>query len=101
MENEIEVIQHLVEVEHEASMMLQDAQKKADEMVSDARSKAEEKFKTLYAQFVKVQEVTEENERQKILEKKSMQLEDYVTHLSDCPKNQEKFNEFMNRVLGE
>src|SRR5574344_831557 len=48
MAEEVDVIGHLLDVEHEASGMLLDAQREADKRTADASAKADLEFKTKY-----------------------------------------------------
>ena len=51
MTEEMNAIQHLLEVEADASQLVDEAQKKADVIISEARAQAESEFKSSYAEF--------------------------------------------------
>ena len=66
---EIDVIKHLIDVEHEASGVLLEAQKKADALINEARTKADEEFHKSYSKLVEESESKEKSARESIIQK--------------------------------
>ena len=52
MSQEMDVIEHLLEIEREASRTLVSAQTQADEKIAAARTKSDEQFKKAYLYIV-------------------------------------------------
>lgn len=99
MEEEIDVIQHLLEIEAEASEMLTEAQKKADSILADARAKAELAFKKSYSSFMESLEAEEEAQKEEITRKHTELFEAYSKALMANAKDAEAFNKLLDSLL--
>ena len=101
MIEEINAIQHLLEVEADAALLVNDAQKKADVKISEARAKSESEFKSIYGEFAKKLEAHESSRREEIEKEQKALFKDYVQSLEAVPKDIESFNALLEKLLYE
>jgi len=99
MAEETDVIEHLLDVEKEASEMILSARKEADEKIARARVEADMKFKAQYHEFVKELEAREKSSREKIDENHASVLEEYKERLSALPKNDAALGSALEKLL--
>lgn len=99
MAAEVDVIQHLLDVEHEASITLLDAQKEADRKIAEARTLAESKFAERYKSVVSGIEVSEISEKTRIDSEHAKSMEDYKNSLLSSKKDTKAFDSFMDSIL--
>ena len=99
MSDEVDVIQHLMEIEKEASAIILEAQKTADQTISQARTEAESQFKEKYSVIIDKIQKDEESRKEQILEKSQSALEEYKESLGGTHKNQEAFEGSLKAIL--
>ena len=99
MDSEVDVIQHLLEVEKEASFMLKDAQKTADQIISKAKASADESFKTEYSKIVNQIEEHEKQEKSNLMQKHSEQFSEYRASLESLKKDNNAFVSCFEKLL--
>lgn len=99
MDSEVDVIQHLLEVEKEASFMLKDAQKTADQIISKAKASADESFKTEYSKIVNQIEEHENQEKSNLMQKYSEQFSEYRASLESLKKDNNAFVSCFEKLL--
>ncbi|MCR5763660.1 MAG: hypothetical protein K6G00_09805 [Treponema sp.] len=99
MTEEMNAIQHLLEVEADASQLVNEAQNKADVRISEARAQAETEFKKIYAEFACELESHEQAERESIDKEQEVLFNDYVQSLDSTPKDKESFNGLLEKIL--
>ena len=99
MTEEMNAIQHLLEVEADASQLVNEAQKKADVIISEARAQAESEFKSSYAEFAEKLEADETVKREAIEKEQESVFNDYVQSLDSTPKDKESFNGLLEKLL--
>ena len=99
MTAEQRAIQHRLEVEADASQLVNEAQKKADVIISEARAKAESEFKTTYAKFAEKLEANESARREAIDDEQKSVFSEYVQSLDSTPKDKESFNTLLQKLL--
>ena len=93
--SEIEIINHLLEVEKNASILLDDARKEAERRVLEAKNKANEEFQKEYEKTLAKAEADYNLEMKKIDEKHEQIIAEYKESL--CKKSVDKDN-FFNYV---
>ncbi|MBR1912760.1 MAG: hypothetical protein IJ828_10460 [Treponema sp.] len=99
MTEEMNAIQHLLEVEADAALMVNEAQKKADARISEARAQAESEFKTAYAAFSEKLESYEASEREAIEKEQMKVFGAYAQSLDSASKDKESFNGLLEKLL--
>ena len=101
MQEEINVIQHLLAVEKDAALLIDNAVKEADSRTAHAKNEANSLFKQKYDECA----VTLQNEyEQKLQQKKSehiKQMEQFKTELEGRKKNNAAFNKLLDKILFE
>lgn len=96
---EIDIIQHLLEVESEASQMVSEAQTKADKIIADAKSQAEAEFKIQYSKVCEEIEKSELKRKNKILENRKKSISEYIERLDASEKDFAGFNKYLDSVF--
>lgn len=100
MQEEINVIKHLLAVEKESASLIDDAVKEADSRTTQARNQANSQFKQKYEEIA----ASLQNEYEQTLENKksehAKQMTQFETQLNDSPRNYEEFNKVLNGILG-
>ncbi len=99
MEEEIDVIQHLLEIEAEASEMLSGAQQKADAILAEARANAEAAFKKSYSAFMEELEAKEISQKEEIAKEHKERFETYTKALGANAKDEGAFNKLLDKLL--
>ena len=99
MIEEIDAIEHLINVEKDASVMMDDAQKEADSRISKARSLSESQFKEGYDKIVAEVEAEEKKAKTAAAEKHDKDLALYKEQLESCKTDLSSFNSFMDSLV--
>ena len=99
MAEEVDVITHLLEIEHEASQMMADAQKEADKKVADARAEAECIFKEKYGKISAEIDAEENSRKEQILKEHEESLSSYRKGLESMEKDCKSFDALLDKVL--
>ena len=100
MQEEINVINHLLAVEKESAALIDNAVKEADSRTTDARNKANSQFKQKYDEIA---ELLQKEFEQTIENKKSehlQQMNQFEQELENRPRNYKAFNEALDKILG-
>ncbi len=101
MQEEINVIDHLLAVEKNAAVLIDNAVKEADGRIIEARNKANSQFKEQYDDFaLSLQKAYE----QTVEEKKSehnKKLEAYKRELENFPRDYQAFDRVLDGLLSE
>ena len=84
-ENEVNVISHLLEVESQATALIDDAQIESNKRITEAKTKADELFYTKYRDIVEAAHNAE--------------IESYKNKISNSEKDVDAFNSFLNKTL--
>ncbi len=96
---EIDAINHLLEVEKNASALISDAAAEADRRLAQARSKYNLEYKAGYEKTASDLEA-DFNQNQKIIEKKyNDELETYKASLAAKPQNFEDFSRLLDKLI--
>lgn len=96
---EIDAINHLLEVEKNASALINDAAQEADRRLSEARSKYNAEYKTRYEQVAVRLEAEYQNNHQQIAEKYQKEIESYKEFLAANSQNYEDFSSLLDRLI--
>ena len=96
---EIDAINHLLEVEKNASALINDAAMEADRRLSQARAKYNSEYKASYDKIAAELE-SEYNKNQQIIEKKyNDELDAYKASLAAKPQNFEAFSALLDKLV--
>ena len=100
MQEEINVINHLLAVEKESAALIDNAVKEADRRTTEAHNQANSQFKQKYdeiaASLQKEFEQTIENKKSE----HSKQMNQFEAQLQSRERNYEAFNKALNGILG-
>ena len=100
MQEEINVINHLLAVEKESAALIDNAVKEADNRTTEARNKANFQFKQKYDEIAEaLQKEFEQNVENKKSEH-SKQMTQFESQLEARSRNYEAFNKVLNGILG-
>lgn len=99
MAEEADVIEHLLDVEHEASGLLLDAQKEADARTAESRAKADAQFKEGYAKVTAALEAEESDAKKNIDSIHEQSIEQYRNRLDSSAKDESGFDKLLESVL--
>ena len=97
--NEVDVINHLLEVEKTASAFMATAQNDAEKILSEAKIEADSQFKS---RLEKINENLEADLKAKIKacdEKTSAEISSYKERISVSVKNQKDFNSLLDSIF--
>lgn len=98
-ENEVNVISHLLEVENQASALIEDAQIESNKRVMAAKTKADEIYYSKYRDSIQILE-SEYNQKIKSYEAEhNAEIESYKKKILDSAKDVDAFNAFLNKTL--
>lgn len=98
-ESEISVINHLIEIELQASTLAKEAQTEADARISKARAAADADFKAKHEAIVKKYHDLHEAEKQKIETEYKSRFTAYVDAVKNTEQDSGAFNECLRRLL--
>ncbi|MBP5442458.1 MAG: hypothetical protein IKI40_08115 [Treponema sp.] len=99
MSQEMDVIEHLLEIEREASKTLVTAQTQADEKIAAARTQADGQFKKLYADSVKEIDEKAQLAKKEITANRQSSLESYKDSLSSVEMDLDAFNSLLESYI--
>ena len=99
MSQEMDVIEHLLEIEREASKTLVTAQTQADEKIAAARTHADGQFKKLYADSVKEIDEKAQLAKKEITANRQSSLESYKDSLSSVEMDLDAFNSLLESYI--
>ena len=96
---EIDAINHLLEVEKNASALINDAAQEADRRLSEARAKYNSEYKARYEKEAARLEAEYQTAHEKIAEKYQKEIDSYKESLAAKPQNSEAFSSLLDRLL--
>jgi vacuolar-type H+-ATPase subunit H len=97
--SEIDAINHLLEVEKNASALINDAAQEVDRRLSDARAKYNAEYKSRYDEIAAKLEAEYQENHQKVAEKYQKEIEDYKESLTAKPQNSEAFSSLLDKLI--
>lgn len=98
-ENEVNVISHLLEVESQATVLIDDAQIESNKRITEAKTKADELFYTKYRDIVETLENDFNKKIQGYEAAHNAEIESYKNKISNSEKDVDAFNSFLNKTL--
>ena len=96
---EIDTINHLLEVEKNASALISDAALEVDRRLSEAHSKFNSEFKEHYEKEVSKLEAEYNSNHNQIQEKYQKEIDSYKDFLAAKPQNKEAFSSLLDRLI--
>ena len=99
MKEEIDVINHLLSVEKNAAVLIDNAVKEADSRTSKARNEAAAAFKTQYDECVAAMDREYHKTVDTIKEKHQQDFEQFKSELQNQQNNYSAFNSLMDKLL--
>ena len=96
---EIDAINHLLEVEKNASMLINDAAQEAERRLSQARSKYNSEYKARYDQIATQLESEYQNNHNIVAEKYQKEIDDYKESLEAKAQNSEAFTSLLDKLI--
>ncbi|HOS31325.1 MAG TPA: hypothetical protein PLR39_10965 [Treponemataceae bacterium] len=97
--DEIDIISHLIDVEHEASSLVLDAQIEADQRIADARSLADTQFKELYEKMINSLEKKTSKEIDTIKLSYEQESNEFAQNIKNMPKDIPAFEDMLKSLL--
>lgn len=99
MSDEVDIIEHLLEVERESSQMILDARQEADKIIAESRARAETSFKEQYDSILKDLEQKEASAKEEISKRHEEQLSEYKKSLASAEKDEKAFRSLLDSLL--
>ena len=99
MSEEIDIIEHLLEVERESSQIILDARLEADKLIAESRARAESSFKDKYGLVLSGLEKAETSAKEAITKKHEEQLSEYKQSLASAEKDEKAFCSMLDSLL--
>ena len=96
---EIDAINHLLEVEKNASALINDAAQEVDRRLSQARAKYNSDYKARYDELASKLEAEYQDAHQKIAEKYQNEIETYKQSLEAKTQNTEAFSSLLDKLI--
>lgn len=96
---EIDAINHLLEVEKNASALINDAAQEADRRLSEARSKHNSEYKTRYDEIAARLEAEYQENHKETEEKYQKEIESFKESLAAKPQNYDAFSSLLDRLM--
>ncbi len=98
-EYESSVIAHLIEVETQASSVLDNARDEASKIINAAKAEADKQYLADYnSQLSKIEESTSRR-LEEIKAKADLDIKSYKAKIESSPQNPDSFNEFLDKIF--
>ncbi len=98
-EQEVNAINHLLEVEQNARAMTDSAKNTADKKISVAKAQADAMFKEQFEKLVEQDEKKYNEETKSALAENEKQIQEYKEKIKASPVDAASFNKFLDKVL--
>ena len=99
MAEDVDLIEHLIAIENEASEMIAEAQRKADDRLAKARAEADESFKSQFSSFSGDLAEKEVSNRKQIDSDYEHFVGEYTKTLESSKKDTDSFNSLLEKLL--
>ena len=96
---ELDAIKHLLEIEKNASILIDDAKVEADKRLADARSKYNTQYKSKYDEIASVLESDYQKKLEEITTKYKSEINEYKKSLENRPQDEGAFNALLEKYL--
>ena len=97
--SEIDAINHLLEVEKNASALINDAAQEAERRLSQARVKYNSDYKARYDEIAVKLEAEYQNAHQTIADKYQKEIDNYREALETKKQNSEAFSSLLDKLI--
>lgn len=98
-EQEVNAINHLLEVEQNARAMTDSAKNTADKKISVAKAQADAMFKEQFEKLVEQDEKEYNEETKSALAENEKQIQEYKEKIKASPVDADSFNKLLDKVL--
>ncbi len=98
-EQEVNAINHLLEVEQNAKAMTLSAQEKADKRISQAKAEAEIEFKAEVGKIIERDEKIFEEKKKAAIEENEKNIKAYKEKIADSKLDVVSFNQFLDKIF--
>ncbi len=98
-ENEINVINHLLEIESQATTLIDDAQVESKRRTMAAKAKADEIFSAKYRDLVETLEKEYNEKNQQYQTEHNNEIESYKNKILQANQDVNAFNAFLDNIL--
>ncbi len=95
------VIEHLLQVEKDASSLIDEAVREADSRIAAAKSRYNSEYKSRYDDMVGKLDRDYNAEIQELKDSHKKLLENYEAEMRSSPRHQEEFNKLLDKLLFE
>ena len=99
MKEEIDIINHLLSVEKNAAVLIDNAVQQADSRTSKARNEAAAAYKAQYDECLTAMEKDYQKTVEQVKEKHQQDFEHFKSELSNQENNYKEFNTLMDKLL--
>lgn len=96
---ELDVINHLLEVEKNASCVIDNAKVEADKRITDAKAKYNQEYRSKYEVLSDEKEKAYQEKIKVLAENHKVEVEDFKKSLETKPQNKEQFNKLLESLL--
>ena len=96
---EIDAINHLLEVEKNASALINDAAQEVDRRLSEARAKYNSEYKARYDETAASLEAEYQTNHNSIAEKYQKEIDSYKESLAAKAQNYEAFSSLLDKLI--
>jgi vacuolar-type H+-ATPase subunit H len=98
-ESEVNVINHLLDIEHQASEMISGAQTEADKRISSFRAQAETEYKKQYDDIIAGFEADYKKHTEEIDRNHKETVEQYKSDIQNTAQKKEAFGRLLDTIL--
>ncbi|MCK9169117.1 MAG: hypothetical protein M0P01_01735 [Treponema sp.] len=98
-EKEVNVINHLLDVEHQAAEMISEAQREADKRIAAFRTQSENEYKKQYDEIISKLEDDYKTGTDDIVHRHSESITRYKSDIQNTVLNNESFNKQLDVIL--
>ena len=99
MSSELDVIQHLLNIENASALKLNEAYAEADKILNEAKTEVESKFSEIYKTKISLEEEKFLKRKNDALENHKKVLESYEKKLESFEKNYDEFSKVLSDKL--
>lgn len=97
--SELDVINHLLEIEKNASILINDAMIEADKRVNETKVRYNAEFKTRFETIAAEKDKEYHDKLEEISKKHKIEIEEYKKSLEQKNQNTEVFNQTLEKLL--
>ena len=98
-ETDVNIINHLLDVEHQASEMITGAQAEADKRIASSRAQAEAEYKKEYEALISSYEADYAQRTKAFAEKHAQEISTYKSDVEHTAQDTQAFNKLLASVL--